>query len=142
MKKEHVYVNFWGDTVDCKQLYIGILAGAFFSYLAAYLGKNFFTTYFSELGKNLIAGYSLFAGLIMAVIVAAIIANIFKPKRIFRADTTTFDIDKFLRLSGLDVAEEKKYLDTVPLETIQEMKRLGLYSIFTENKNDMDTCKK
>jgi uncharacterized membrane protein YraQ (UPF0718 family) len=137
--RQYDYANFWGDTVDCRQLYIGILAGSIFSYAAAWLGKKILLVYYGNLGESLIAGYGLFFGLIMAVLVAIVIAKAFKPKRIFHADKCTFNKEKFLQDYHLDLLEEEKYLEQVPVEIIQEMKQLGLYSAFTTSKENTET---
>lgn len=134
MEKKTEFISFWGDTVDQKELFIGIISSVIVSYAAFYGGKVYLSTHFASMGKNLIAGYSLFLGLVAAVVVAVIIARFFKPKRIFHEDECHFDKEKFIQEYDLDLEQEALHLKNSSPEIIEELKQLGLYSIFAEKE--------
>jgi hypothetical protein len=130
--KKPVFISFWGDTVEQRELYVGIIFSAIASYAVFYGGKAYLTTNFAHIGKNLIAGYSLFLGLVTTVVVAVIIAKFFKPKRIFHDDECNFDKERFIQEYHIDLEQEALYLKDSSPEIIQELKQLGLYTIFAE----------
>lgn len=134
MEKKSEYISFWGDTVDGKELFIGIIVSVIVSYAAFYGGKVYLSTHFADIEKKLISGYSLFLGLVAAVVVAVIIAKIFKPKRIFCEDECNFDQEKFIQEYKIDLEQEALHLKNSSPEIIKEMKQLGLYSIFAEKE--------
>lgn len=136
MREKPVFINFWGDTVEQTELFIGIVFSAIASYAVFYGGKTYLTTHFAYIGKNLISGYSLFLGLVTTVVVAVIIAKNFKPKRIFHDDECNFDKEKFIQEYHIDLKQEALHLKDSSPEIIQELKQLGLYAVFAEKENE------
>lgn len=134
MEKEQKLASFWGDTVDLNELFIGIISSVIVSYAAFYGGKVYLSAYHADLGKNLISGYSLFLGLVAAVVIAVVIGSIFKPKRIFHEDECNFDKEKFIKEYNIDLKQEAIHLEHSSPEIIQELKQLGLYSVFVEKE--------
>lgn len=134
MEKKQKLASFWGDTVELNELFVGIIFSVIVSYAAFYGGKVYLSANHADLGKNLISGYSLFLGLVAAVVVAIIVAKFSKPKRIFHEDECNFDKEKFIKEYNIDLEHEALQLKNSSPEIIQELKQLGLYSVFTEKE--------
>ena len=130
MARKPDFITVWGDTVDCRDLVLGIVAGAIFSFIGSYYGKRYVSSHFLHTSPGLAAGYALLIGIAVSLLVAVVVALICKPKRIFNEQETQLDRDAFVAQYHLDLAQEAEYLKNTSPETIAEMKELGLYSVF------------
>ena len=133
MAQEHRLVNIWEDTVDLRELLIGLACGSalgFASYVAALLA---FTAYLPSQQPSLIKGYALMAGIAGCVMAAALIAVVIKPKRSLR-ETTHGPLDRaeLIRSLALDPEEERRALETASPKLIREMQQLQIYHLFAE----------
>ena len=137
MARKPEFITVWGDTVDYRDLVLGIVAGSIFSFIGSYYGKKYVSSHFAGTSAGLVAGYGLLIGIIVSLLVAVVVAFTCKPKRIFNEQETQLDRDAFVEQYHLDLAKEAEYLQSTSPDTISEMKELGLYSIFAgEQKNE------
>lgn len=130
MAHEKQLLSIWGDSVDFRELIIGMVFGAIVGFISFYGGNKFIEASYPELSKGLQRGYSLLIGVGGCLLVGVITAKAFKPKRIFREDNLNIDEASVLRELGIDMEQEIAVLDTVPADVIKEMKDLGLYDLF------------
>lgn len=132
MEKKEEYLIVWGDTVDFKQLIIGLFVGSLVGYLSFIGGHAYLINNHSDLTKGLLMGYSLLFGVGGCLVIWLITAAIFKPKRIFHEEGFVVDQELVLRELNIDVKKETEYLKEVPAEIIVEMKKLELHDLFIE----------
>jgi len=125
--------NIWEDTVDLRQLLIGLACSSTLGFASYAVAIRAFTAYFPGQTPGLIRGYALMAGIAGCVMVAAIIATVFKPKRWLReADDGPNDRSALIREFALDPEEERRALETASPKLIREMQELQLYDLFTD----------
>ena len=130
--KQEQYMTIWGDTVNFKQLLLGLVGGALMGYVSFIGGTAYLEAYHSGLGKSLMQGYSLLFGVGGSVLAGIIAGLIMKPKRIFHEEGFQLDKQLVLRELNLDLKKEAEYLKTVPPEVVGEMRKLELLGLFTE----------
>jgi len=133
-EKKSDFLVVWGDTVNFKQLLLGMVVGAVLSYASYAGGLSYLKHYHPSLNKGLLMGYALLFGVGGCVIVGIIAARIFKPKRIFCEEDFNLDKEKVLGELNLDLEKEAKYLLTTPRDVVAEMQELGLYHLFAGQK--------
>ena len=133
MADEQRLFNVWEDTVDLRQLLIGLACGSTLGFASYAVAVRAFTAYFPGQQQGLIKGYALMAGIAGCVIVAAIIATVFKPKRWLReTDDGPIDRSALIRDLALDPEEERRALETASPKLIREMQQLQIYDLFTD----------
>lgn len=130
MARKPDYITVWGDTVEFRDLVLGIVAGAVFSFIGSYYGKKYVSFHLSHTSAGLAKGYALLIGIVVSLLVAAVVALVYKPKRIFNEQETQLDRDAFVEQYHLDLAKEAECLKTTSADTLSEMKELGLYAVF------------
>ncbi|MEN6412260.1 MAG: hypothetical protein ABFC84_05765 [Veillonellales bacterium] len=133
-KKE--YISVWGDTVDFKELLIGMFAGAMIGYASFAGGIWFLRQFFSSLPKGLFMGYALLFGIAGCLIAGGVAAKAFKAKRIFLEDSSCVDLRTTLEDLNLDLSREAEYLKYVPADVQEEMKELQLYQLFSKESDN------
>ena len=134
MAAEPQLVTIWEDVVDFRQLLIGLACGSaigFVSYASAFRA---FAAGFPDDDPGLIKGYALMAGIAGCVMAAALIATVFKPKRLLR-DTDQRPIDRagLIRDLALDPEEERRALETASPKLIREMQQLQVLDLFSDS---------
>lgn len=127
-------LSIWGDSVDFKELLIGMLIGAIVGFLTFYGGTILMKSLYPDMGEGLRKGYSLLIGVTGCLAVGAGAAVAFKPKRIFREDSLNIDESTILKELNIDLEQEMLHLHTVPADVIAEMHTLGLYELFYGTK--------
>ena len=126
-------VNIWEDTVDFRELLIGLAGGSALGFVAYSLSLRAFTAYLPGQAPGLIKGYALMGGIVGCVCAAVIVALLVKPKRNFRhADDGPIDRAALLRGLALDPDEERRALESASPKVIREMQDLQIYDLFVE----------
>lgn len=135
--KQKLLADIWGDTVDLRNLGIGILIGIVIS-LTCYLGSRYIISIcFPELEGSLVAAYSLLFGIGGCVLSAIITANLFKPKRTLNeAEFSESDRDRVLKELKIDLFKEKEELQYADKKVLQELKDLKLYDLFANAETE------
>ena len=133
MPEEHRLVNIWEDTVDLKELLLGLACGSAFGFASYAVSLRAFTAYLPGQQPSLIKGYALMAGIAGCVMAASFIAAVLKPKRSLR-ETTQGPVDRagLIRDLALNPEEERRALETAPPRLIREMQQLQIYDLFAE----------
>lgn len=134
-RRKFEYLSVWGDTVDFRHLFIGILVGAIISFICSYFAKSYIHAHSAGVPQSLIAGYGLLFGLGAAVLVAVAVGFVFKPKRIFSESDSCLDWELFARTYGFDAAQEREYLKSASPVIAREMETLGLLSVLDHGKS-------
>ena len=133
MAHQQRLVNIWEDTVDLRQLLIGLACGSALGFASYVIAVRAFTAYFPEQTPSLIKGYALMTGIAGCVMAAAIIGTVFKPKRVLReTDQGPIDRSAMIRDLALDPEEERRALDTASPKLIREMQQLQVYDLFAD----------
>ena len=132
MAHEQRLVNIWEDTVDLRQLLIGLACGSTLGF-GSYIGAvRAFASYLPGQPPALLKGYALMAGIAGCVLAAAVIARVFKPKRWLReTDDGPIDRAALVRHLALDPEEERVARETASPQLIREMQQLQIYDLFT-----------
>ena len=126
------YITVWGDTVNFRELLIGLLLGAlagFGSYRGALWLLN--STH-PDMAKGLLMGYALLFGISGCLLAGGVAAKVFKAKRIFIEDDSSIDMQATLHELKLDLRRESEYLKAVPPDVIAEMHELQIYELFSD----------
>lgn len=132
-KEQHRLINVWEDTVDLRELLIGLALGSALGFACYRLSFWAFTKYLTGQSSGVIKGYALLGGIAGCVCAAVIVALVFKPKRWLRASDEGPD-DRAQLLSGLalDPDEERRALEEGPPKLIREMEQLQIYDLFAD----------
>lgn len=129
------YISVWGDTVNLRELLIGMFLGAITGYVSFTGGIWFLQNYYLNLPKGLLMGYALLFGIIGCLIAGAVAAKTFRAKRIFIEDSSCLDMTAALRELNLNPGLEDEYLQSVPQDVKEEMKELQIYQLFSKEKD-------
>ena len=131
--EEHRLVNIWEDTVDLKELLLGVAWGSALGFAAYALALRAFTAYLPGQQPSLIKGYALMGGIAGCVMAASFIAAAIKPKRSLR-ETTQGPLDRagLVRDLALNPEEERRALAAASPRLIREMQQLQIYDLFAE----------
>ena len=131
---EHRLVNIWEDTVDLRELLIGLACGSAFGFASYALALRAFAAYLPTQQPSLIKGYALMAGIAGCVMAASFVAAAVKPKRVLR-ETAAGPIDRagLVRDLALNPEEERRALETASPKLIREMQQLQIYDLFAES---------
>lgn len=123
--------DIWGDTVDLRHLAYGMVLGIIIA-LAAYMGGvSYLKANYPKLPLNLVTGYSLLIGIVGCLLSAFIAAKLFPPKRELKeAELSAEDRLLVIEELKLDQETERRELETLPPEIVEEMKQLKLYDLF------------
>ena len=134
MAHEHRLVNIWEDTVDFRELLIGLACGSALGFASYAIALRAFTAYFPAQQPSLIKGYALMGGIVGCVTAASLIAAVIKPKRLLR-ETAQGPIDRagLVRDFALNPEEERRALETASPKLIREMQQLQIYDLFAES---------
>jgi uncharacterized transporter YbjL len=131
MSRDDLFV-VWGDTVSLSELIVGMLAGALAGYTAFAAALSYLNAYHSDLTRGVLMGYALLMGVCGCVVIGALAAAVFKPKRIVREEASVADTAALWRELRIDVRQEAQYLASVPPDLLAEMRRLGLLDLFID----------
>ncbi|MDR3561335.1 MAG: hypothetical protein P4N59_07845 [Negativicutes bacterium] len=134
-KHKEEFVTIWGDTVNFRQLLLGLVGGAVLGYLSLIGGLSYLKSYHPGLGKALLMGYALLFGVGGCIVAAMIAGRVFKPKRIYSEEDRSVDKQAVLRELNIDLKQEAEYLKQVSPQIIHEMKQLQLYELFVTETN-------
>lgn len=130
---EHRLFYIWEDTVDLKQLLIGLACGGalgFTSYAASFAA---FTEHLTSSTPGVIKGYALMGGIVGCVCTAVGLALAVKPKRAFRATAEgPRDRAALIHTLALDPDEERVALEEASPKLIREMQQLQVYDLFVD----------
>jgi hypothetical protein len=126
------FLTVWGDTVDFKQLIIGLTLGAIFGYVSFIGGLQYLKLNHASLSKGLLMGYALLFGVAGCVLVGVVAAMVFKPKRIFHEEDFHINGEMVFQELGIDQKQEAEFLKDTPKEVIEEMHKLQIYHLFAE----------
>lgn len=130
--KIKTYAEIWGDVVDIKHLACAIVIGLTISLSFYIIGVRIIHSNYPTLAENLNKAYGLLIGMLGSLISAFISAKLFKPKRIVNEDNFVEEDREFvLRELGIDLKQEAEMLQTADQQVIDEMKKLGLYELFS-----------
>ena len=131
---EHRLVNIWEDTVDFRELLIGLACGSALGFASYAIALRAFTAYLPAQQTSLIKGFALMGGIIGCVTAASLIATVIKPKRSLR-ETAQGPIDRagLVRDLAFNPEEERRALETAPPQLIREMQQLQIYDLFAES---------
>jgi len=140
LAEEQRLVTIWEDTVDLRQLLIGLACGSALGFASYTVAIRAFTTYFPGQTANLIKGYALMAGIAGCVLAAVLVAMVVKPKRRLReTDQGPIDHSSLLRELALNKDEERLALQTASPKLIREMQQLQIYDLFADSsRHDND----
>ncbi len=136
-----IYISVWGDTVNLRELLIGMFLGAITGYVSFTGGLLFLQKFYSDLPKGLLMGYALLFGIIGCLIVGGVAAKVFKAKRIFIEDSSCIDMTTALRELNLNPSREAEYLKSVSQDVKEEMKELQIYQLFSQEKDHKEQRK-
>lgn len=126
------YLTIWGDTVDLKELLIGLFLGAVLGYSSFSGSLWYLKSFHPDIAKGLLAGYALLFGIVGCLVAGVIAAKFFKSKRIFLEDDSSIDKQSVLLDLTLNLKQESKYLKNVPPDVIEEMRELHVYELFID----------
>jgi len=130
------YLTIWDNTVNFRQLLLGLVGGALMGYFSFIGGAAYLKANHPGAPSGLMQGYALLFGVAGSVLSGIIAGIIFKPKRIFHEEGFQLDKQTVLKELNVDLHKESEYLKTVPPEVIAEMKKLQLYDLFTEDREE------
>jgi len=134
LAEEQRLVNIWEDTVDLRQLLIGLACGSALGFASYAVAIRAFTAYFPGQTPNLVKSYALMAGIAGCVIAASLVGAVVKPKRSLReTDQGPMDRAALVRELSLDPAEERRALETASPALIREMQQLQIYALFVDS---------
>ncbi|MDR3561342.1 MAG: hypothetical protein P4N59_07880 [Negativicutes bacterium] len=126
------YLTVWGDTVDIKELLIGLILGALVGY-GSYVGGLWYLKIFHPgIAKGVLQGYALLFGIGGCLVVGVIAAKVTKAKRVFVEDDSSIDKQAALLEFNLDLEREAEYLKSVPPDIKKEMHQLQIYDLFAD----------
>ena len=126
-------VNIWEDTVDLRELLVGMATGAVLGFAAYRFSLGAFTASMPGGAPGLIKGYALMGGIPGCVCPAVVVAMVVKPKRHFtQGDDEPIDRAALVRALALDPDEERRGLETASPKLILEMQDLQIYDLFVE----------
>jgi hypothetical protein len=126
------YLTVWGDTVDLKELLLGVFFGAVVGFCSYSGALWYLKTFHSGMAKGVLEGYALLVGVGGCLAVGVIAARVTKAKRNFIEDDNSIDKKEALLEMDLDLDREAEYLQHVSADVIQEMHQLQIYDLFTE----------
>lgn len=129
------FLTVWGDTVDFKELLVGLVVGAIAGFVSYYGGLLAIKHLFPQMPQGLMMGYSLLIGVTGCLAVGVVAAIMIKPKRIFKEDDKHIDKAMVLKELNVDLEQEAMVLNSVPADVIAEMHKLGLYELFYGSLN-------
>ena len=132
-------LSIWEDTVDLRELLIGIAGAAALGFASFIVSWRVFTAQLPNDSAALIKGYALMGGILGCVLAAVIIAVVFKPKRVLReSEGGLTDPAELLVSLGLDPDEERRALETASPKVIREMQQLQIYDLFVDFSRKSD----
>lgn len=134
MADEQRLVNVWEDTVDLRQLLIGLACGSALGF-ASYAGAiRALTVTFPDQTASLIKAYALMAGIAGCIVAAILVAVIVKPKRVLcETEQGLRDQAALLQELALNLDDERRALEGASPQLIREMQQLQVYDLFTES---------
>jgi hypothetical protein len=138
MSRDDLYV-VWGDTVSLKELIIGQLCGALAGYASFAAAVSYLTARHSHLTRGVLMGYALLIAVSGCVVVGALAAVAFKPKRVVREEGSVADTGALWQDLRTDPERESEYLTSAPPDVIAEMRRLGILHLFTGDRDGQPT---
>ncbi|MCI1821840.1 hypothetical protein [Megasphaera sueciensis] len=129
--KQALLADVWGDTVNLRDLGIGMVIGMVIS-ISCYLAASMLIKVQNpDLPDNLLSAYSLLFGIGGCVLSAVISARLFKPKRVLNEEEfSENDRDSVIKELKIDIEREKEELKYLDPKVEQEMKDLKLYDLF------------
>jgi hypothetical protein len=131
---ERRLVNIWEDTVDFRELLIGLAWGSALGFASYAIALRAFTAYLPAQQPSLIKGYALMGGIVGCVVAASLIAAVVKPKRLLReAADGPIDPAGLVRDLAFDPEEERRALERASPKVIREMQQLQIYDLFAES---------
>ena len=139
--KQQGYLNVWGDTVDFKELLTGVFLGAALGYSSYIAGLWYLKSFHPGIEKGLLQGYALIFGVCGCLVIGVIAAKVFKAKRIFIEDDYGIDKNSALLELNLNLQQEAEYLKGVAPDVIEEMHKLGIYQLFTDEARNKEEGK-
>ena len=71
MARKPDYITVWGYG-EFRDLVLGIVAGAVFSFIGSYYGKKYVSFHLSHTSAGLAKGYALLIGIVVSLLVAAV----------------------------------------------------------------------
>lgn len=135
--EKKIYADIWGDTVNVRHLFFGIVIGIAISLSCYVLSLNFIQSHFPQTPVKLCKAYALLTGMLASLLSAFISAKLFKPKRILQEKNfSEEDRNLVLKELDIDLDKEREELKTAEKEVIEEMKSLQLYELFAGEKDN------
>ncbi len=128
------YMSVWGDTVEFKEFLIALAIGIAFGIVCSDGALVYLKTYHADLSKGGLMGTALMIGAIGSIIAGVIGAMLFKPKRIISEENLVLSTADIAQELNLNLQEEAELLKTAPDDIICEMKQLGIYQLFSGEK--------
>jgi hypothetical protein len=126
-------VNIWEDTVDLRELFIGLVCGSTGGFASYVLSLRTLVKYLPSQTPGVIKGYALMGGIVGCVCAAVGVALLVKPKRWLRvSDEGPIDRAKLLHTLGVDPEEERRALEHASPALIKEMQQLQIYDLFAD----------
>jgi len=130
---ERQLFTIWEDTVDLKELLIGLAAGSALGFTCYKLAFWACTTYLTGVAPGVLKGYALMGGIAGCVVAAVIVGRVVTPKRHFRAsEDVPADRAGVLRALGVDPAEERLALERASPKLRREMQQLQIHDLFAD----------
>jgi len=133
MNRDDLFV-VWGDTVSLRELIVGMLAGALGGYASFAAAVSYLTARHGGLSYGVRMGYALLMAVGACVVIGALGAAAFKPKRIVREEGSVADTHALWRELRIDAGQEAQRLASVPPDVLAEMRRLGLLQLFMDER--------
>jgi hypothetical protein len=131
--EKHQLVNIWDDTVDLRELFIGLACGSTLGFAFYALSLRTLSKYVPHQPAGVIKGYALLGGILGCVCAAVGVALLVKPKRWLRvSDDGPIDRVGLLRSLAVDPDEERLALANASPELIREMQQLQIHDLFAE----------
>ena len=126
-------VNIWDDTVDLRELFIGLACGSTLGFAFYALALRALSRYLPNQPPGVIKGYALLGGILGCVCAAVGVALFVKPKRWLRvSDDGPVDRAGLLRSLAVDPEEERRALAHASPALIREMQQLQIYDLFAD----------
>lgn len=126
-------LNIWEDTVDLRELLIGIACGSASGFAAYILSLRFFQAQLPDETPALVKGYGLLGGILGCVVAAVVIAVVFRPKRVLQeSEVGPADPGEILAALGLDPEEERAALEQASPKVLREMQQLRIHDAFVD----------
>lgn len=131
--EEHRLVHIWEDTVDLRELLVGLVWGSALGFGCYSVSLAAFTSLVPSQAPDLLKGYALMGGIVGCVIAAVVVALAVKPKRrLLAPDAKPVDHAELLDTLALDPDEERRALQNASPKLIQEMRQLQIYDLFAD----------